>query len=334
MATQSEVAKKAGVSFITVSRVINNKGYVKKETRELVMKAIQELNYYTNHIGRALHMKTVNTLGIAIPVPQREAVHETEYFNQLLAGIESFSMEKQYDMLLSTYRQVQGQTDLLRPFFQKKVDGLILITPDMKNPQMDAIRREKIPCVIIGDRVDDASISFVDSDNNGGIRQVIDYLVLKGHRKIAFLKGTRTARNSLDRYMGFVEAMEDKGLKIRPEWVFEGDFTPLSGHQAIGEIASWKKRPDVLVCSNDLSAIGALAEAKARNIAVPDDMAITGFDSIGLTAYTDPGLTTVYQPLYDMGKAACELLFRKIANPNEMGSSRIFPVKLVERKSA
>lgn len=333
MVTQRDVAKKAGVSFITVSRVLNGNGYVKEETREKVLKAIKELNYYTNHIGRALHTRSVNTIGIIVPTPADAAVHATDYYNLLMAGIEKSTMSHNFDMLLSTYGNDEPQVDYLRLYYQRKVDGLILITPDLKNPQLKDIPKKNIPGVIIGDRPNRNTISSVDTDNMEGMCQVTEYLIGKGHRDIAFIKGSNTVRNASDRFKGFTETMKKNGLAIHKQWIFDGDFTPESGRQALQKLISTGKIPSALICANDLMALGALAEAKNFKIRIPQDLAITGFDGIGMTAFTDPPLTTVRQPLFEMGFTAAELLFNKIKDPKQLPESKIFQVEFIERKS-
>jgi LacI family transcriptional regulator len=333
MVTQQDVAKRAGVSFITVSRVINNNGYVKEETRQRVLDTIKELNYYPNHIGRALHMKNVNTIGIIIPAPANVTVHATDYYNLLMAGVEKSTMANDFDLLISTNRSDDPQVDYLRLYYQRKVDGLILMIPDMKNPQIQDIAQKNIPCVIIGDRPAGNVISYVDTDNFDGMHHLTEYLIGKGHRRIAFIKGINNDRNACDRFEGFMYAMKENGLSIQEHWILNGDFTPEAGQQALKKIISSGKLPTALICANDLMALGALIEARNAGMKVPDNLSLVGFDGIGITAYTDPPLTTVRQPLFDVGYTASEILFAKIKNLEQPPEYRIFPVELIERRS-
>jgi LacI family transcriptional regulator len=334
MVTQRDVAQKAGVSFITVSRVLNNNGYVKPATREKVLKTIKELNYYTNHIGRALHVKSVNTIGIIIPAPANVTVHATDYYNLLMAGIEKTTMAHNFDLLLSTYGNDEPEVDYLRLYFQRKVDGLILITPDLTHPQFKVIAKDNIPCVIIGDRPLNNDISYVDTDNFGGTCQVTECLIKKGHRQIGFVKGADGVRNARDRFEGFRDTMRKKGIPIHEEWIFDGNFTLESGRNAVRKIMAMVNRPNAIICANDLMALGALSEAKNFQLQVPQELAIIGFDGIGTTAFTDPPLSTVIQPLYDMGLIASEILFKKLKDPNEGLVHKIFQVQFLERRSS
>jgi LacI family transcriptional regulator len=340
MVTQQDVAKKAGVSFITVSRVINNNGYVKEETRQRVLDTIKKLNYYPNHIGRALHTKSVNTIGVIIPAPAHVTVHGTDYYNLLMAGIEQSTATNGFDLLLSTYRFEDPQTDYLRLYYQRKVDGLILITPNLKNPQIGDIAQQHIPCVIIGDRPENMAISYVDTDNFRGMQHLTEHLIGNGHRRIAFVKGPGNARNAGDRFDGFLQAMQQNDLPIENDWIFEGDFTPESGRQAMQKILALRDAspkpplPSALVCANDLTALGALSEAKNADIKIPEQMALVGFDGIGATALTDPPLTTVSQPLFDIGFTASEMLLNTLKDPLWPQENKIFPVELIRRKSS
>ena len=334
MITQEDVAKKAGVSFITVSRVINNKGYVKKETREKVLKTIKELNYYTNHIGQALRNKRVNTIGIIIPEPPNVPVHGMEFYNLLMQGIDRSTMAHHYDILLSTCKQNIAGVDYFRLYFQHKIDGLILFIPDMRYLNVEEITKRNIPCVIIGERPEDVNVSFVDSENFDGMFHVTDYMISRGMKKIAFIKGKTFMQNTKDRFSGFLKAMEKHNLNVSEQLIFDGDYTSLSGTNAIKKIISSGDLPDALICSNDLMAIGALSEAKKSGIRIPEDMSLIGFDDISITAFTDPPLSTVRQPLFDMGYTASEFLFNRIQNPESPVQTMIFPVELIIRKSA
>lgn len=333
MVTQLDVAKKAGVSFITVSRVLNNKGYVKKETRDRVLKTIKELNYYTNHIGQALRNKKVNTIGIIIPEPPNVPVHGMEYYNMLMQGIDQFTVSHGYDILLSTYKQNDPEVDYLRLYFLRKVDGLILFIPDMRYLDVNQIEKKNIPCVIIGERPNNKRINFVDAENFEGMFNVTKYLISKGAKNIAFIKGKPHMQNTIDRINGFLSAMKKNNIRVNDSLIFDGDYSLISGINAMKKIILSKKIPDAIICSNDHMALGVLSEAKKANIRIPLDMSLVGFDDITITELTDPPLSTVRQPLFDMGYKASEILFNKIIDNNKASERKIFPVELILRKS-
>ncbi|MBN1699304.1 MAG: LacI family DNA-binding transcriptional regulator [Spirochaetales bacterium] len=333
MVTQSDVAKKANVSFITVYRVLNNKGYVKKETRAKVLKAVKDLHYYPNHIGRALRSKKVNTIGIVIPEPPNTPVHGMEYYNMLMQGIDRFAGSHGLDLLLSTYKQNASGVDYYRLYFERKVDGLILFIPDMRCLDVDYIVKKRIPCVIVGERPDNPGINYVDAENMEGMFGITEYLIRSGSRKIFFIKGISRMRNSIDRASGFMNAMEKNGIDVRPHYLFNGDFTIDSGIGVMKKIIRSGDLPDAIVCSNDHMAIGVLSEAKKANINIPSDISLAGFDDINIAGLMDPPLTTVRQPLFEMGYKASEVLFNLIEDQMRTAEKIIFPVELVIRKS-
>ena len=333
MVTQADVAKEAGVSFITVYRVLNNKGYVKKETREKVLETVKRLNYYTNHIGKALRKQVVNTIGIVIPEPPNIPVHGMEYYNMLLQGVDRFTALSNYDLLLSTYKQDNADVDYFRLYFQRKVDGLILFIPDMRHFSVTRIVQKKIPCVIIGERPDHSRVSYVDADNYQGMERLSEYLLSRGLKKFILIKGKSHMRNSIDREKGFLDTMKKAGIDIPPGNIIEGDYSIKAGAEAMKKIIASQSLPDAVVCSNDHMAIGVLTEARKAGIRIPDDMSLAGFDDINITGLIDPPLSTVRQPLFDMGYTATEILFEKIRNPLAKTRKVVLPVELVIRKS-
>jgi LacI family transcriptional regulator len=331
--TQEEVAKKAGVSFITVSRVINNKGNVKKETKDKILRIIEDMNYHPNLMGQALRKKKVKTIGIIIPEPPDVPVHGMEYYNLLLQGIDQSSTKYGYDLLLSTCKKNDRDFDYFRLFFQRKVDGLIFFIPDMRLMKIEKIIKNDIPCVIIGERPLRNDINYIDTENFKGMAKVTEFLISKGIKKISFIKGKPNMQNSIDRFNGFQSAMEKHGLTVENDLVFNGDYTRQSGKDAMAKIISMKPLPDAVLCSNDLMAIGVLSEAKRHGLNIPEDMSIIGFDDISVTELTDPPLSTVRQPLFEMGKEAFEILYKKIIHPETPPQNRLFPVEFINRKS-
>jgi DNA-binding LacI/PurR family transcriptional regulator len=333
MVTQEEVAKKAGVSFITVSRVLNNKTNVKKETREKVLQIIEEMNYHPNFISQALRKSNVKTIGIIIPEPPDVPVHGMEYYNLLLQGIDRSSNDHGYDILISTCRNKDQKVDYLRLFYQRKVDGLILFIPDMNLLKIEKILKNKIPCVIVCERPAGNEVNFIDAENYEGMFRMTEYIIKKGIKNIAFIKGKPFMQNSIDRFNGFCKAMEKHNLPVNNDFVFNGDFTRKGGKDAMEKLVSMKTIPEAILCSNDLTAFGVLSVAKKFGINIPGDMSIIGFDDISISELIDPPLSTIRQPLFEMGKAAFDILYKNIIHPELPPQKKIFPVELIIRKS-
>ncbi|MGL1892466.1 MAG: LacI family transcriptional regulator [Spirochaetaceae bacterium] len=333
MATQKDVAKLANVSFITVSRVINNMGNVKPETREKVKEAIKELNYYPNSIAQGLNKNRVHTLAIETPLPVDQSVEATSYYTRLLAGIESFCIKSHYDILLSSSRGRMEDFDCLKPYYSRKADGVIILGAKPTGEQFIRIDKDNIPCVVIGDRDPTSKVNYVDTKNFEGMYDATKLLIENGHSKIAFITGNVDTQNSIDRYKGYCKAMEENNLSMDKEWLFPGDYTKESGGRAIKTLLNLKNRPTAVVSSTDLMAIGIYEEFKTQGLVVPDDISIIGFDGHELCNYMSPPLSTMRQPLEDMGAEAARILIDQIEDRNINTQHLIFPVEYQQGSS-
>jgi DNA-binding LacI/PurR family transcriptional regulator len=334
MVTQHDVAKKANVSFITVSRVVNQRGNVKEETRQRVLEAIAELNYHPNSLGRGLHLNKINIIGIVIATNFGISIHGTAYYNELMIGMELACTDHSYDMLIPTQKYCGSEFDFLKLYYERSVDGIILVAPDIQNPQIKEIHENNIPCVIINERPpDNFRINYIDTDNKDGTIKATEYLVKKGHTKIAFLKGVNTSRNVCDRLEGYLEIMEKYKLPVDNDWILPGDYALPSGREAVKKLLTVKNFPTAILCANDLMALGVLMEARNSGVRIPDDLSVIGFDGIESARYTIPSLATVRQPLEDIGYTAAEMLFRKLKDPNHPQEIQIFPVEFIPGES-
>ncbi|MDF1567071.1 MAG: LacI family DNA-binding transcriptional regulator [Spirochaetaceae bacterium] len=333
MATQKDVANLAGVSFITVSRVINNKGNVKEDTRQRVLEAVKQLNYYPNSFGRGLTGNEVGTIAVLAPLPPNVEAESTSYYRRLLIGIERCGIRQGCDILLSTQRDTEGNFDFLKPFYERKADGLILLGAVPDENQYGRIEEDRIPCVIVGDHDSGRRVSSVDSDNSDGMRQLTEHLVDEGHRRIAYLHVEKTVRNTAERLESFLSVLKEHDISLPAGNLIYGDFTKNSGVKAIQILLDMPVRPTALVAGTDLMAIGALEAARTANLRVPGDLTIVGFDGHEITSYTNPRLATVVQNLEHMGEAAAEMLVRRIRGDNEPYEHRIIPVVFEPRES-
>lgn len=313
MATQKDVADLAGVSFITVSRVINNKGNVKPQTRKAVEDAIKKLNYYPNSFAQGLNRNATRTIAILSSIPQRISVEENFYYRRLLVGIEYSCMAEGFDMLLSAQRGLNKDFDYLRPYYERRADGIILLGTHPNDEQIRRIQSEDIPCVLIGDRNGGDVISYVDTQNYEGAQEAFKRLFDLGHRDFGFLNVSRWTQNVEDRFNGFKAALENAGLSLRPECLLTGDFTKESGAKALEDWLACKKRPTALICATDLMALGVHERAKSLGVRIPEDLSILGFDGHEIASYVSPALSTMAQPLEEMGEQAALILLQKIS---------------------
>lgn len=331
MTTLEDVAKKVGLSLMTVSRVVNNKGNVAEETRKLVLEAVKELKYYPNALGRALNSSKMQTIGVM--GAQQGIAFENPYYTEILSGIEKACIRHSYDLLMSTYRLHESEMDYLRNYMEKKVDGMIFVVPDINHPQFHEAAEMKMPAIVIGERPREKEIPYIDSDNfDAGSRATL-HLIEKGHQKIAFIKTLYTNRNVEDRYLGYQETMKKHGFDIHTDWVIDTKLDHPTGREAFRKLVQIKEVPTAIICANDLSALGVMAEAQSMGYSIPKDFSIIGFDGIPAGQYTHPPLTTFKQPMEEMGFTAAEMLFEKLNHPETRLHSRIFPMELSEGQS-
>lgn len=335
MATQKQVAERAGVSFITVSRVINGRGNVKEATRLRIERAIRELGYYPNSQGQALNSGRTAIIGVIAPVLNVSGSLEGDfYYSGLLEGVELGCRKHRFDMLLSTQRIYDRDFDYLRLYSQRKVDGTLLFGDYKLSRESTArIERERIPIVVVGDRPGSQAISWVDTDNETGGHESALRLISLGHRNIVFLGITGRNANIENRLAGLRRGLTEKGLHFSDSDVLRVDRIGGSSDEVVDALLTRKKRPTAVVCGTDVMAIALLHAARKRGIRVPEDLSLIGFDGIQPVRHTDPPIDTNRQPLKDMGFAAAEILFRRIEDPGAPPERRVFPLEAMAGKS-
>lgn len=331
MVTQKDVAKKAGVSFITVSRVINDQGNVQDETRQRVLKAIRELDYHPNHLGQALNSGKNNTIGVMTPIRFQGGLEANMYLIGVLDGIEHACRENHRDLLLSTEDITDSSFDFLHPYHQRKVDGLVFLGLQNMDPgSIQEIENGHIPCVVIGDRPVSNGISWVDSDNETGGYLTGKRMLELGHRKIAFVGVDPVESRNLNikyRFNGLKRAMLEAGVPWDDRYHLVGDFIEDSGVEVFKRLlASGLEMPSAIFCGTDAMALGIIHQARDSGLRVPEDLSVVGFDGFPLGQHMRPVLTSNQQPLKQMGAEAVTLLLQYIANPDLARENRIFPI--------
>ncbi len=322
-----DIAKIAGVSAMTVSRALNNKPDINEETKRKILQIVKELKYYPNIFGRGLVKQKSNTIGII--GPSQGITYDNPYFAGIMRGIESFCIEKSYDFLIKIYSHEYEKLDYLKIFYESKVDGVILIAPDIQHPQLKEISEKKLPYIIVGTKVYNMDISYLDCENKESMCKGVDEIIKKGHYKIAFVKGPDSQTDAIERYEGFLLALKKHKIEINKNWIFDGNFLFESGIEAFKKIKKLKNKPTAIVCANDLMAFGVINEAIKSGYKIPDSFSILGFDCVPWIKFSHPVLSTIKQPLEEMGKKAAELLFKKMEDKNFKEEKIIFPCHLV-----
>lgn len=334
--TINEIAKKAGVSKATVSRVLNNSKPVNEALKNKVLKVIEETNFRPNALARGLSLSKTRIIGVIIP----ELANPV--FSRIISGIESITRLKNYSLMITaTDFDINVEISHINLFKDKGVEGLILLT-DIVNDELQAtLESFDKPIVMIGSDCSSIKIPSVTIDNFKAAYEATQYLINLNHKNIAMIRGPLTDRYSGNlRFEGFKKALEEN-LLFNESLVKVGKYSFEHGYQAMTHLLAENRIPTAVFCANDLMAVGALKCANDHEINVPEQISIIGFDDIEIAAMYTPALSTVHQPFEEKGKRAATSLIKRIEiSPddsskieNEMPLREILPHQLIIRKS-
>lgn len=332
MTTIHDVAKKAGVAPITVSRVVNNSGYVSNALRAKIQDAIDELGYVPNVIARSLKSKKTNTLALVF------TDITNPFFNILARGVEDAASDAGYNVIFCNTDESQIHEDkYIQLLLEKQVDGILLVPADSESHSVDRIRKQDTPLVIIDRCVSASEVDVVRGDSEGGAFLLTEHLIKLGHRRITLLSGPEKVSTSVDRVRGYERAMKEHGLSDDIHYYY-GEYSQESGAAITRDIFSGDLTPPTAIFGgNNVITIGALSVLRSLGLRVPDDVAMVSFDDIPASLTFIPFMTVVSQPPYEMGEKATELLLKQIERkpdqpyePQEI----VFPVQLVIRESS
>lgn len=303
MTTMNDVAKAAGVSVASVSRVINNSGYVSPELRARILNAMEELKYYPNAIARSLATKKTKTLGLLISNVMNP------FFTAVVRGIEDSAHARGYNLILcNTDENPQKERNYLGVLCSRQVDGLI-ITPCEKNSEYIAALVEAGTHVVLLDRsMSNTNADYVGIDNEAAAYVATEHLLSLGNSRIGLVAGAPMVSTGRDRVAGYRRALADQGVDSDDNLVKFTDFKEESGYEKTLELLSLHDPPTAIFATNNLLTLGALRAVSALGLSIPGDVALVGFDDIPWGQFVSPPLTTVVQPAYRLGKEAGSLL--------------------------
>ncbi len=327
MATIKDVAKLAGVSVATVSRVLNDYDNVRGKTAEEVKKAIKELDYHPNFLGRTL--RRLETMKILVTVP----TISNQFYSRVVKGIQNAALEAGYHpMIATTNADPAVEKEFIDMAKRKLVDGVIFL-----HTTMDAERLSKFaanyPAVLSCELVHNARIPFVSIDNPQAALDAVRFLIRMGHRRIAFIGAGKLYYSSQLRETGYRAALEEAGLPFSPELILNEGFTFNAGRRAAGRILAMEQRPDAVFATSDSAAIGVISELTHKGLRVCDDISVMGFDNNQVAEYYLPSLTTVSQPQVEIGQRAFGLLMNKIQDLTCENEHILLPHRLELRDS-
>ncbi|EFH79968.1 LacI family DNA-binding transcriptional regulator [Ktedonobacter racemifer] len=334
MATIKDVAQRAGLGLGTVSRVLNGSGYVSDEARQRVLDAIRDLNYVPNAQARAMMTKRTMTLGVALPDLTNP------YFPAMVRGIEDEARRNGYTVtLLETDWQPANERlaiDILR---RQSVDGTILVDVTLSDLLTNILLAANIPVVLIGRGTERQDVPHITVNNYKGATEAMQWIFSKGHRRIGFLAGPEHAASAKQRLRAYLdcmgwEALLGDELEKHPELpIAQTDYSFEKGREATEQLL--REHPDLtcIFAVNDMTALGALAYLTAQRISVPDTVAVIGFDDVLMASLVHPPLTTMRQPVYDMGAAGARFLIERLKNAESEVQRLVFDPVLVVRQS-
>ncbi|WP_374711589.1 LacI family DNA-binding transcriptional regulator [Symbiobacterium terraclitae] len=326
--TIRQVARHAGVSVATVSYVLNNDPRVSPETRERVLASIRELDYHPNSWAQGLARRQADIVGLLMPAPR----HADPFLLELISGVMDVTAEHHVGLLL--LHPGNDADDLPRELLRRRLGGVVVLESQAVDPRVEWLQKRSIPFVLFG-RCHQPVDYWIDVDNAAGVRMAIEHLVGLGHRRIGFISAPLKYMFAQFRMAGYREALELHDLPFVPALVHEGDLSEESGYTAAAALLGQPEPPTAIMAASDIMATGALRAIKEQGLRVPDEVALVGFDGTPLSAYTDPPLTTVRQPVYDIGRKVAELLLKVVANPDtESHGELIQPTLLVRGSSA
>ena len=329
MSTVQDVARLAGVAPITVSRVVNNSGYVSEKTRLKVEAAIAELNYIPNTVARSLRLSQTHTLALVL------TDISNPFWTTVARSVEDASNKAGFSVFFcNTDESVAKQDEYLRALMQKRVDGVLLVPAQLDAELIPWLQNQNTPVVVIDRRVSHRQVDVVRCDAEDGAFKLVQHLLELGHRRIAVLGGPRTVSTAADRVAGYRHAMLRAGIGVVPEWVCHGEFTRASGYEMARHLLQLNPRPTALFGVNNFIALGALRAAKDAGLRVPRDLSLVAFDDFASEFVVEPFLTVVDQPAAEMGQRATELLLTRMKqDPPETYQEIVLPTKVIVRNS-
>lgn len=311
MATMKDVARLAGVSTSTVSHVINKDRFVSEAIIEKVEAAIKTLNYAPSALARSLKLKQTRTIGMLI------TASSNPFYSELVRGVERSCFERGYSLVLcNTEGDEQRMNRNLEMLMQKRVDGLLLLCTETHQPSLDIIRRyPSIPTVMMDWSPFEGDSDLIQDNSLLGGDMATQYLIDKGHTRIACITGPLDKTPARLRLEGYREAMSRSGLTVPADYEVIADFEFGGGFDAMQKLLVHATPPDAVFIGNDAMAVGAYQALYQAGLRIPQDMAIVGYDDIELARYMTPPLTTIHQPKDELGELAIDVLINRMAEP-------------------
>ncbi|CAL9453669.1 LacI family DNA-binding transcriptional regulator [Streptomyces sp. enrichment culture] len=337
--TLEEVAARAGVGRGTVSRVINGSPRVSDATRAAVEAAVAELGYVPNTAARALAANRTDAIALVVPEPETRFFAEP-YFSDIVKGVGAELSDTEMQLLLIFAGSDRERRRLAQYLAAHRVDGVLLVSVHADDPLPDLLSQLEIPAVISGPRSAAETLTSVDSDNYGGARSAVEHLLSRGRRRIAHITGRLDVYGAQRRVDGYRAALAEAGHDVDESLIEPGDFSEDGGVRAMTALLDRHPDLDAVFAASDVTAAGARQVLRAAGRRIPDDVALVGYDDSAIARHMEPPLTSVRQPIEEMGRRMIDLLLAEIADRRPAASRGlerrqvVLPAKLVARASS
>ena len=302
MVTIKDVAREAGVSVATVSRVWNDADFVSPETRQRVAEVAARLGYSPHGAARSLITRTTFALGVLLPDLYGE------FFSEIIRGIDHVVRAAGYHILVSSSHESKDEIDAALRSMRGRVDGMIIMSSDLEAQRTLRTLQGSFPVVLLNGDAESKAFDTITIENHEGARAMTRHLGARGHRRIAMIAGPERNHDAAERLRGYRTTLTENRIELDESLVVQGDFSELSGHLAVTQLLALESRPTAIFAANDSMAIGALSALRENDLRVPHDMAVAGFDDIPLARYMNPPLSTVHVDISQLGARAAALL--------------------------
>lgn len=323
-----DVARESGVSYSTVSRVLNGFEFVKEGTRQKVLEAAERLGYVANLQARSLAGGRSSVVGVLVPGI------DNSYITEIVAGIDDELGQSNFNLMLyTTHRHMGKEAQYVNMIANGMSDGILLVVPLAIEAYLKTLRDRQFPYVLIDQHDPLGKSTEIVTTNRKGAYEAVSYLIELGHRRIAFITGLLVLYSTGERLAGYKEALSDHNIPIDERYIVEGDFWEHEAYQATKRLLNLDPLPTAIFASNDLTALGAMVAIREHGLQIPEDISIIGFDDIPEAAFVHPKLTTVRQPLVKMGRAAVQQLFETLDNLDRPSGQIVLDTELIIRDS-
>ncbi len=326
--TIREVARQAGVSVATVSRVFNESGPVRDGTRDRILNVAKTLRYVPNGAARSLTTSETQTVGVLLPDLYGE------FFSELIRGMDQVARASNRHLLVSSAHDGVEELEAAMRAMSGRVDGLIVMSPDLDASVLEANLPVGLPVALVNSVPQSDLFDTITIDNFGGAYAMVQHLVEHAHQRIAHIKGVAGNHDAEERLRGYRAALRDAGLTPDPTLEFAGAFTERSGYDATHRMLASPNRPTAIFAANDSTAIGALRALREAGVRVPEELAVAGFDDVPVARYMSPALSSVHVSISEMGARSVTCLLEALDEGAEhIPITHVLPTRLMLRES-